>query len=152
MRRVLRVLLLLTALVVFAAVRQTRVYDSTGAAPPVPAAGTEPDAGVDLASASGCRVLAYTDAGTIWGGVLQAYYWDPVVGPASSSWARAPACFDCVLQADAGTPRAQVCADLEPLAAYGRLAYVAAGVVSVDGGAVAGLRVRVECWRFGGFQ
>lgn len=121
------------------------VYGGTRAAEvsgEIPSASNE---GVPLDRVESCRFsIRVLDGGTINGGKLVAYYYDPVLG-----WVRSPSALDCTLEAnkliDAGAPAAQVCADTTVLGRYGRVSAATQGVVNGAGAAATGF-VRVECY------
>ena len=143
-------LLLLVGCIALGALAGTRAKESAGA---VPTAATD---GVALNGAVGCRIsIRVVDGGTINGGTLALYYYDANLG-----WVRSASALDCALEAnkaaDGGAPSAQACADVEPLARFGRLAAVALNVTGSDGGTPNGFAagggqtvapvVRVECF------
>lgn len=128
----------------------SRVKESAGA---VPTLATD---GVSLLEVEACRPSVRVDGGgTINGGTLVSYYYDSVLG-----WTRSATRLDCVLEAnkllDGGAPSAQVCPDTEPVARFGRVAFVANNIVGADGGTPNGVGVdggqniapvvRVECF------
>ena len=143
--------LMIAGLCALAAWAGTRAKDSSGAQP------SAASDGVSLNDSIGCRAsVRVTDGGTINGGKLLAWYYDPVLG-----WVRASTLLDCSLEAnklpDGGAPSAQVCLDFEPAARFGRIGFQSSSLVGADGGSPNGFDgtdggqhvapvVRVECW------
>lgn len=130
------VLALGCALVAYAG---TRAKDSNGS---IPTSATD---GVSLDRVTGCRIsVRVMDGGTVNGGTLVSYYYDPVLG-----WVRSPTALDCTLEAnkliDGGAPASQVCSDTQVLAQYGR---VGVAVKSLVNGAASSITAtsRIECW------
>ena len=136
---------------------KTRSATVTVLAPTVVASPpTSATAGIALQDAIGCRMsIRVVDAGTINGGTLIPYYYDANLG-----WTRPATSQDCTLEAnklpDGGPPAAQVCADMAPLARFGRVMVYAKAVTGGDGGSPNGFHAdggqfiaptaRIECW------
>lgn len=117
----------------------TRARESAGA---VPTLATD---GVSIVGATACRMSArVTDGGAVNGGTLVPYYYDAVLG-----WVRAGSATDCTLESnkllDGGAPSAQVCLVDVAGASWGRIAAVANGLFTADGGP-ATANIRVECF------
>lgn len=134
--------------------------DSHGNIPSFPATAY----GVTLAGATGCRCTARIDGGvadTIGslgfassGWKIIPYYYDDALG----TWVESASGLHCspAARADAGLIRQVVCPDMEPLAAFGRVACVKWGAAGFDAGSGADLindggigqlpKFRTECW------
>lgn len=158
----MRLLFAAAVLVGALALAGTQRKDSNGVPPsPLGPSAQAERLGVPMEGAVGCRCSIRLDAGVdavgseglSASGKLVPWYYDPWIG-----WVESKSSLHCSLSAkvDGGTIRQFVCPDMEPLAAFGRLACAKFNVFGVDGGTGADLIsdagagpapvVQTSCW------